>query len=408
MEDTKILRAVIDSRSAYDKIAAHVETKDFTAPVQFWWRLVDEYYKRDAGAVSVDLGTLRSLGDSRITNPKHRDTTLGVLADLPTGVSASNVVAAVLELKRYNAVAEFASAVMSRTAGAKAAKLLQHVNELFDMDTLAAAGEERKYAVDVELLYDSVGSDKRIALLPKMLTERTGGGCLPGHHILVFGRTEVGKSTFVINMAAGLVRAGQRVLYVGNEDEINNVKARFVCRLTRQTPAECERDRDATSQLFRKRGGETRLRLLHLQPGAVSSLRKDIEEFSPTVVVVDQIRNLSGPEDGMTQRMEANAIKFRSLINEYNLVGISVTQAGNRDDRHNADGPIWLGAGDVDSSRVGLPAQVDLMLGIGANAEMLSRGQRAISIAKNKLHSSPTSREGFIANFDLLRSIVTT
>jgi hypothetical protein len=109
----------------------------------------------------------------------------------------------------------------------------------------------------------------------------------------------------------------------------------------------------------------------------------------------------------MTQRMEGNAIRFRSLINEYSLVGISVAQAGNRDERHNADGPLWLGAGDVDSSRVGLPAQVDLMLGIGRNSDLDARSQRAVSICKNKLYSGPEAREGFIVSVDFARSIIT-
>jgi hypothetical protein len=403
VQDTKILRAVIESRDAFERVSKHVNEKELTPTVQFWWRLVDEYYGRDSSCSSVDVDTLRAIGERRITNPKHAEATLGVLSNLPAGVSSSNVVAAVLELKRYNVSAEFASAAMAGDMK-KANKLLRIVNELYETTTLEK--EERRYALPVEELYGAVGRERRIPLLPKLLNDRIGGGVLPGHHVLVFGRTEVGKSAFVINMASGLVRKGQRVLYVGNEDEINNVKARFVARLTRRSPQECEQDLGGTAIAFRERGGEERLRLVHLQPGTVSSLRKDIEEWKPTVVVVDQIRNLDGPEDGMTQRMEGNAIRFRSLLNEYGLVGISVTQAGNRDERHNSDGPIWLGAGDVDSSRVGLPAQVDLMLGIGANSDLLSRGQRAVSLCKNKLHSSPLSREGFIVQLDLARCII--
>jgi hypothetical protein len=104
--------------------------------------------------------------------------------------------------------------------------------------------------------------------------------------------------------------------------------------------------------------------------------------------------------------MESNAIKYRSLINEFGIVGISVTQAGDRSQGHNNDGPLWLGPGDVDSSRVGLPAQVDLMLGIGANMELLDRAQQAISICKNKLWSGPKSREGFIVQYDVARCYV--
>lgn len=45
------------------------------------------------------------------------------------------------------------------------------------------------------------------------------------------------------------------------------------------------------------------------------------------------------------------------------------------------------------------------MLGIGGNAEMIARGQRALSIAKNKLHSGPKSRDGLIVEFDPTTSV---
>ena len=144
-----------------------------------------------------------------------------------------------------------------------------------------------------------------------------------------------------------------------------------------------------------------------MQPGSVSALTKDVEEFTPAVVVIDQLRNMSSPEEGMTQRLEANAIRFRNFISQYGLIGVSVTQAGDKSQKHGEDTPIWLSSGDVDSSRVGLPAQVDLMLGIGGNSEMLQRGQRAVSMVKNKCATGALSREGFICQFDLARSIVT-
>lgn len=35
---------------------------------------------------------------------------------------------------------------------------------------------------------------------------------------------------------------------------------------------------------------------------------------------------------------------------------------------------------------------------------MIARGQRSISLCKNKLDAGPTSREGFIVEFDLARA----
>jgi hypothetical protein len=146
--------------------------------------------------------------------------------------------------------------------------------------------------------------------------------------------------------------------------------------------------------------------MVKMTPGSISALEDLTEKHAPSVLVVDQIRNLSGPEDGMTQKMEQNAIRFRSLLNRRKLIGISVTQAGDRSQKHGEDGPLYLSAGDVDSSRVGLPGTADLQIGIGCNAEMLSRGLRMLNFAKNKLSSDPGSREPLIVRFDTSRSMV--
>jgi len=117
------------------------------------------------------------------------------------------------------------------------------------------------------------------------------------------------------------------------------------------------------------------------------------------VLVLDQIRNLAGSEDAMTQRMEHNAIRFRSLLSREHLIGISVTQS-------RANVGLYLSADDVDSSKVGLPGTVDLMLGVSATPDMLSRGLRMISFAKNKLASGPQSREPLTVKFNLEQSRV--
>lgn len=403
MLDKQILWASIQDRTAYERVNKHVNPKELTPHTAFWWKLLAEYYGRDKLAKSADVSVLTEIGLQRIPNPKHTDALLAVLKDVPESAGTANIVTAVLGLKRYNATAEFASAAMGGNED-KAKLLLEKVNELWQRDTLDQ--EERKYAVPVEDIFGVVGTERRISVAPRQLNERIGGGVLPGHHILIFGRTEVGKTAFAVNFAAGFIFRGHKVLYVGNEDEINVTKSRFVSRLTKRRWTEVEQNKAAAIKDFHDARGESHLRLVHLQPGSVGSIRKDIEEFQPTVVVVDQLRNLDGPEEGMTQRMEGNAIRFRNLISEYGLVGVSVTQAGDKSQRHGEDSPIWLSTGDVDSSRVGLPAQVDLMLGIGANNEMMQRGQRAISLCKNKLASSPNSREGFIVTLDTSRNMI--
>jgi archaellum biogenesis ATPase FlaH len=402
--DKQILEAALASRISYEKIERHVSYKEFTPQVGFWWQRVSEYYERDRRAQTIDRAVLRQLGEARVQNPKHLE---GILAVLDAGsgeISPINIVSAALALLRTNRSAEFASAALSGDTK-KATALLETINDLWNREEFVQ-DSEIIVASPIEELFSKVGHDKRIPILPASLNIRVGGGVLPGHHILIFGRTEIGKSAFVINLTAGFIKQKQRILYVGNEDEINNVKARVLCRVTGKTMQEVEANKEAACALYKSRGAESLLRLVHMQPGTMEEIAHECEEFKPTVLILDQIRNVGSPEDGMTRRMEDNAIKFRGLLSKYQLIGISVTQASDKSDRNSADLPVWLSAGDVDSSRVGLPGTADLMLGIGGNNEMINRGQRAISIAKNKLFSGPQSREGLICNFDVARSLV--
>ena len=403
MLDTHILAAVIGSRQAYEQIYEIVSEKDFTPPVGFWYDLVRDYYKRDPAARSVERGTLRELGQQAITNPKQTEGLLSVLDGLDSSISSPNVVSAVLDMRRRNLILELAAA--SNDLGSKqATKAFDALIDIWDKQEVTKESEI-EYAKDWAELDSVVGKDRRISLGISSLDQRIGGGVLPGHHILVFGRTEIGKSCFTIALTANLLRNGLRVLYAGNEDEINILKARVRLSLLQKPQEWVDRLPKRSARLLEQLAGD-RLTMVKVVPGSISELEDLTAKHTPNVLVVDQIRNLVGPEDGMTQRMEHNAIRFRSLLNREKLIGLSVTQAGDRSQGHNQDGPLYLSAGDVDSSRVGLPGTADLQVGIGSNKEMMARGLRMLNFAKNKLSSDPGSREPLIVRFDLARSMV--
>lgn len=396
MLDSQILSSWIQDRKAYDATTEYFKPKEASPAIAFWFELVRAYYDRDKTSLAVNLDTLRSLGRSKITNPKHADAILAALDGLPS-VSSPNVVELVLDLKRSNLALEFASATSNKDHD-KASKLLEELNKVWGQTTLDNKSEV-EYAKSWSDLDSVVGDKKRISLGIPSLDARIGGGALPGHHILVFGRTEIGKSCLTLSMAASLVMNMQKVLYVGNEDEINILKSRVRSSLLSWPTSKCSQLPKKAARLLDEMTAD-RLIMVKMTPGSISELEDLTEKHTPSVVILDQIRNLTGPEDGQTQRMEQNAIRFRSLLSKRHLIGISVTQAGDRSQGHNNDGPIYLSAGDVDSSRVGLPGTVDLQIGVGASQEMLARGLRMLSFAKNKLASGAKSREPLIVRFD--------
>jgi AAA domain len=402
MLDQQILAAIISSRTAYERIKEYINDKDASPPIAYWLHQVRDYYNRDHSAGCVDIPTLRALGERGISNPKHAPAILGALDSTPP-VSGANVVELVLNLRRYNLSAEFAAASMSGDRK-KATQLLQELSTIWDQTEIAQKSEI-EYAKDWSELDSVVGRSRRIPIGPASLDSRIGGGVLPGHHVLIFGRTEIGKSCLTLSTTANLIRAQQSVLYIGNEDSIDILKARIRLSLLNQSQAWVDTHPRKAVRLLSEITGD-RLTMVHVHPGSMSEVEDLASKHSPSVLILDQIRGLSGAEEGMTQKLEANAIRLRSLLGRQKMIGISVTQAGDRSQGHNQSGPIYLSAGDVDSSRVGLPGTVDLQIGVGASPEMLSRGLRMLSFAKNKLASGPQSREPLCVRFDLEKNIV--
>lgn len=400
MLDAKLLAAAIASRSAWERVTPHVSAEDMLPHVGFVWKIVGEWYSRDRAAQSVDRELLSEQVSKRVTNPKHTDAIVGVLRDLPASISPDNAVQAALELRRHNIGLELSQAILAQDSK-KVPKLLQQFESLLSASSFKT-GAEVEYAPEWENLDELVGAQRRIPLAPRKLNERVAGGALPGHHILVYARPEIGKSTFAINMTAGFIFTGQRVLYGGTEDGIAILKARARNRFSNMTPDEVEKDPAKANRLARefeeKHGGH--LTMVHINNGTMDVLEREIEKDEPTVLVLDQIRSINSGADGMTANLEASGIKLRQLLSAYSLVGVSITQAGA-----SAENKVWLTQNDVDSSKTGLTGTTDLQIGLGANQDMLLRDQRAVAITKNKISSQDNAKEGFIVEIDKKRSI---
>jgi hypothetical protein len=148
-------------------------------------------------------------------------------------------------------------------------------------------------------------------------------------------------------------------------------------------------------QAYKERGLDERLGFLKMTHASVEDLRRPIEEFEPQVLVLDQIRNLAGAEETV-KRLDENGQHVRELLGEYQLIGLSIAQAS-------AYSGTWPTMEDLDSSKTGLPACADLMIGMGANEDMLARGHRALSIVKNKLSAEANAKEGLQVEMDLAR-----
>lgn len=95
-----------------------------------------------------------------------------------------------------------------------------------------------------------------------------GGGIVPGSLILVGGPPGIGKSTLLLQIAEGVGRGGQEVLYVSGEESLGQVRMRA------------------------QRLGVATERLLLLPEIELESVRASVAERSPGLVLVDSIQTM--------------------------------------------------------------------------------------------------------------------
>jgi archaellum biogenesis ATPase FlaH len=304
-------------------------------------------------------------------------------------VSGVNIVNEVKDQHAHSLGLEIASKLATGRADAKTLDLIQKYTDIKGSIVTSGNGsqvgeEEFSSVTPSSLLASHFSRDNLIELWPRPLNDLVEGGAKPGHHILVFAPTEMGKTLMVINMVAGFLKNSHKVLYCGNEDPAADILMRMMSRLTGMTKYEIQDSPGKAEQLLGQRNWDL-FTLVSLSPGTFGQIHKLVEKYRPKVVVLDQLRNISVDSENRTQALEKAATYARNLAKRYGVLVVSVAQAGDSASRKTV-----LDRGDVDSSNVGIPGQCDLMIGIGADASMEEKGLRMLSFPKNKLSGRHT------------------
>jgi archaellum biogenesis ATPase FlaH len=328
----------------------------------------------------VDI--LASRVERTVQSNKLAGAVVEALRRLPEDVSAINVGRELRALRRDAVGKRLASLLAAGRSGSEVEALIQdYQGTNADVEHNSESGEDAVIVAPrvSDLVEKSFSKEGLIQLWPKALNDQIGGGCRPGHHILVFAPTEMGKTLFVVNAVAGFLKQGITCLYIGNEDPAADLLMRIINRLTGMNKQEVQDDPSRAQSLLDKRNYD-RLVMAPLAPGNFRQIRSLCDKYSPKVLVLDQLRNIDVDSENRTQALEKAATEARNTAKSKNLVAISVSQAAD-----SASGKTILNRGDVDGSNVGIPGQIDLMIGMGATEEMEQIGQRVLSFPKNKL-----------------------
>jgi len=379
MSERALVSSCIKDRTVFEKVESLGLQRDMSEQARAVLAALSTYYDRDPAARAADPGIVaRALARE---HPRHADTFESLVSDLADlDVSARNVVQDVLAVKRESVGGRLASALAAGRQPDEVLPLMDEYHKWTDAEALEE-GDKTEVLTGfsvAELVRTKYDNENIIRVWPKALNERLDGGVLRGHHIVVFAQPEVGKTLMLMNMAAGFLNQGLRVLYVGNEDPWEDMVIRIVSRLSGLTKYQVMEDPDMADDIARRRGYEN-FTLAELTPGTPREIGSLMEEYKPDVVFVDQVRNLNVGEDNRVNQLEKAAQAMRNLGKKYHAVMVSSTQAGD-----SASGKAVLEMGDVDFSNTGIPSTADVMIGIGGTREDFMSDRRVLSLCKNK------------------------
>ena len=381
----KILAALIEERKAFDRVNSFLEEKDFTAQGWMLVKQVRDYYYKDKGAEYVDREILVERIGRQVNSEKAAESFKEVIERLPYGAGAETIAQEVLEQKRAAAAIRLETALDSSTELDAIRATLDEYVEIHEAVDLESFHGMEDYEPDLEKMFsEDLSDDKKIKIYPKALNDMIGGGAFPGHCIIVFGRVEMGKSLCALNMAAGFVLQGLPTLYIENEDTLLDTSRRFVQRLIRKSREWClEHPQDVRERAYDK--GFDLFKLTDI-PENARDVEKAVNFYQPRVVVINQMRNMV-KGDGQVSRLDDLAHELRRIGKKHDVLMVLITAA--REGEVDKNGYIKpkpvLEIGDVYSSRTGIPAAADLLIGWGGSDQMKKAHQACMSVCKNKL-----------------------
>lgn len=380
MIEKQLISAVCKSREFWEKVTQFDIQEELSEHGKEIYSYATKYYSNDPDCSSVDTTLMLENLKSSYT-PKHHE----LLERICRGIEESepsvpNVIEAVREIKQTRIAQELSSKLLSPERNG--------VEELIDkyksLDVLETESIEDKIInnVPINSIIELRKDENKIQLLPKSLNATIGGGVYRGQNILIYGRPEAGKTLLAINMVRGFLQQGLKVLYIGNEDPAAQLLPRFVASLAGRTFVDVVRNASEAEGQARASGYE-RLYLAELSPGTFKEIEVLCDSIRPDVVVFDQLRNIYAGKCDKVEQLERVATNSRNLAKSRNVVCVGITQAGA-----SAENKLVLDMGDVDFSNTGMPAQMDLMIGVGADTDALTRNVRCLSLAKNKLNGN--------------------
>lgn len=403
-QEGRILSACL-RRSAYEEVRGvlgNAFSSTFSPIAQVIAKILEDFYSRDGAATTCPKEVLVQRAEAEIVNPKHLKAVEEFTRSLDESISVPNLLYDIRQQRKRRVGDKLAGLLANRAEGDDVQTLIQQYQELDrepepnseDSDSEIYQGHSVR-----ELLDKHFNKDGVIRLGTERLISVCDGGARAGHHILVYGRPELGKTLLAIDLVAPVLREEKRIIHFGNEEPMPDTVIRYIMRLSGWTKEHVRSDPEGAERMALSKGYANFIGIA-VSPGSFAGFRREIDRFKPSVVILDQLRNIeeSGTGGNRAEALDNAARGARNLGKSTGSIVISVTQAGD-----SAEGKSFLGLSDIDSSKTGIPGAIDLAIGIGATEEYKRAGIRGISTPKNKLGGK---HETWLARFNTQTGVV--
>ena len=204
----------------------------------------------------------------------------------------------------------------------------------------------------------------------------------------VFALPETGKTAFLVSICTGpggFCEQGAKVIYLGNEEDTGRTMLRAIqahAGVTREqviaNPLSARRKFNAIEDLFD---------MNEVQDWDLAKIEAYVEKEQPDILIIDQADkvNIGGNFNAGHERLRELYRRLRETAKKYDCALLAVSQASN-----DAKGRTRLSGFDMEGSKIGKMAELDLCIGIGKHEagdvdDSEPDTSRYLTISKNKL-----------------------
>ena len=208
------------------------------------------------------------------------------------------------------------------------------------------------------------------------------GPLKPGTLGHIFAYSETGKTSLgifeLVHYAQKLVEP-DCALYLGNEEPVYRTKLRAYSALMNRDKDTIITNRSKAEEIWKARIG-SKLKFID-DVRHISQVEQYIQDFKPALVMIDQGPKVSIPgESNDVKKLQELYNRYRQLAVNNSLAIITLGQAESA-----CSGRKWLQLNHMDMSKVGIPGELDLAIGIGRSDDEGMENNRYLSVCKNKL-----------------------